>query len=145
MLRRIHVFFCRFRKASLVRMLRLTDAFIWEDLPHTDHDTGSLSMAGWIPRVQKVSFLITSFATIFHVTQSSVRLLTSEDRSMLYGTWYPFNVTKSPTYEFKNVAQVRNPVGSGVIIYWFFISWSRIKFPPGEGNIMNDIWAFGVL
>jgi hypothetical protein len=126
-------------------MLSLTDAFIWEDLPHTDHDTGSLSMAGWISRVQKVSFLITSVATIFHVTQSSVRLLTSEDRPMLYGTWYPFDIAKSPTYELTNIAQVRNPVGSEVNIYCFFIAWSRIKFPPVEGNIMNDICAFGVL
>ncbi|XP_033607080.1 uncharacterized protein LOC111863742 [Cryptotermes secundus] len=62
-------------------------------------------MAAWIPRVQRVSFFITSAATIFHVTQSSIRLLTSEDRPMIYGTWYPFDITKSPTYELTNIAQ----------------------------------------
>jgi hypothetical protein len=28
--------------------LRLTDVFIWEDLPHTEPDTRCLSMAAWI-------------------------------------------------------------------------------------------------
>jgi hypothetical protein len=97
-------------------MLRLTDAFIWEDLPHTDPDTGSLAMAAWIPRVQKFSFVITSAATTFHVIQSSVRLLTSEDRSMLYGSWYPFDITKSPAYELTNIAQVRNSVSGEIFV-----------------------------
>ncbi|XP_023706094.2 odorant receptor 2a-like [Cryptotermes secundus] len=95
----------RFRRAGLVRILRLTDAFIWEDLPHIDPETGSLAMAAWIPRVQKISFFLTSVASLFHVTQSSIRLLTSEDRPMIYGTWYPFDITKSPTYELMNIAQ----------------------------------------
>jgi hypothetical protein len=87
-------------------MLKLTEAFIWEDLPRTDPDTGALSMAAWIPRVEKISFLITSFATVFHVIQSSVRLLTSDDRPMFYGTWYPFDTSKSPLYELTNITQV---------------------------------------
>jgi hypothetical protein len=72
-----------------MRTLRLKDAFIWEGLPHTDSDTGSLSMAAWIPRVQKFSFLIISVVTIFHVIQSSVHLLRSDDRPIFYETWYP--------------------------------------------------------
>jgi hypothetical protein len=101
-------------------MLRLTDAFIWEDLPHTDPDTGSVSMAAWISRVQRVSFFILSVANILHAMQTSVRLLTSEDRPMVYETWYPFNITKSPTYELTNVAQVIIIDSSEVISYCFF-------------------------
>jgi hypothetical protein len=103
---RIIALFCRFRRASVVRMLRLTDAFIWEDLPLTDPDTGSLTMAAWISRIQKISYLITSFACIFHVLQSSVRMLTSDDRPMFYGTWYPFDTSKTPAYELTNITQV---------------------------------------
>ncbi|PNF35139.1 hypothetical protein B7P43_G09263, partial [Cryptotermes secundus] len=102
---RHHQLIIKFRRAGLVRILRLTDAFIWEDLPHIDPETGSLAMAAWIPRVQKISFFLTSVASLFHVTQSSIRLLTSEDRPMIYGTWYPFDITKSPTYELMNIAQ----------------------------------------
>jgi hypothetical protein len=103
---RITVLFCRFRRATVVRMLRLTDAFVWEDLPRTDPDTGSLTMAAWIPRFQRILLSIICSGVIFHVTQSSVRLLTSEDRPMLYETWYPFDTTKSPAYELINIAQV---------------------------------------
>jgi hypothetical protein len=109
-------------------MLRLTDAFIWEDLPHTDPDTGSLTMAAWISRVQKISFLIVFVGIIFHVIQSSVRLLTSEDRPMLYGTWYPFDITKSPAYELANIAQVRNTVLSEIIIYYFLWHGAQYNF-----------------
>jgi hypothetical protein len=87
-------------------MLIFTDAFIWEDLPHIDPDTGSMAMAAWITRVQRFSIFMTSVAIIFHVIQSSVRLLTSEDRPMLYEAWYPFDITKSPAYELTNIAQV---------------------------------------
>jgi hypothetical protein len=101
-------------------MLRLTDAFMWEDLPHTDPDTGSLTMAAWIPRVLKISFLIVSVGIIFHVIQSSVRLLRSEDRPMLYETWYPFDITKSPAYELTNIAQVRKCDSDEIIIFYFY-------------------------
>jgi hypothetical protein len=124
----------RFRKAALGRMLRLTDAFIWEDLPRTDRDTGSLTMAAWIPRVQRMSFFITSFATTFHVIQSSVRLLISEDRPMLYGTWYPFDTTKSPTYELTNIAQVRISGSSEIIIYCFFYCVEQNKISTRRGQ-----------
>jgi hypothetical protein len=100
----------------VVRMLRLTDAFIWEDLPLTDPDTESLTMAAWIPRIQRISFYITSVAATFHVIQSSVRLLTSDDRLMLYETWYPFDTSKSPVYELVNIAQVTESVGSYILL-----------------------------
>jgi hypothetical protein len=101
-------------------------------------------MAAWIPRVQRISFFITSFATTFHVIQSSVRLLTSEDRPMLYGTWYPFDTTKSPVYELMNISEVRNSVSSEVIISVSFISWSRVKFPPEEDDMIHVVCTFGM-
>jgi hypothetical protein len=122
-------------------MLRLTDAFIWEDLPCTDPETGSLSMAAWISRVQRVSLFIASVAITFHMIESSIRLLTSEGRSLLYETWYPFDVTQSPFYELTNITQVRNSDSSEVIIYCFFFTWSRIRFPLGEDNVISDICA----
>jgi hypothetical protein len=89
-----------------VRTLRLTDAFIWEDLPHTDPDTGYLAMVAWIPRIKRVTTFITGVAIIMHVTLSVMLLFASDDHSMVYHTWYPFLITKSPTYELINIAQV---------------------------------------
>jgi hypothetical protein len=87
-------------------MLRLTDAFIWEDLPTTDPVIGSLTMAAWIPSIQRSTTVIATTAIAFHVVQSAVHFTISEDRLFMYGTWYPFDVSKSPTYELINITQV---------------------------------------
>jgi hypothetical protein len=91
-------------------MLRLTDAFIWEDLPTTDPITGSLTMAAWIPRIQKFSSIITTTAFTYHVVQTTIRFAITEDRPFVYGTWYPFDARKSPTYELVNISQVKMSV-----------------------------------
>ena len=93
----------------MVHMLRLTDAFIWEDLPTTDPVTGSLTMATWIPRIQKFTTIIATTATAFHAVQTAISFTTSDDRPFMFGTWYPFDVTKSPTYELIIITQVRGP------------------------------------
>jgi len=97
-------------------MLRLTDAFIWEDLPTTDPVTGSLTMAGWIPRIQKFTTIIITTAFSLHVVQNTIMFFTSDDLYFMFGTWYPFDATKSPTYELINITQVK-----GCIIGWVYI------------------------
>ena len=91
----------------MVRMLRLTDAFIWEDLPTTHPVTGSLTMAAWIPRIQKFTTVITITAIAFHVVQTTIRFTLIDDHPFMFGTWYPFDATKSPAYELINITQVR--------------------------------------
>ena len=100
-----------------MRMLRLTDAFIWEDLPTTDPVTGSLTMAAWIPLIQKFTSRITISAISFHVAQSTARVLTSDDPSFVFGTGYPFDQKKSPAFEIINLAQVKCPSASGILLY----------------------------
>jgi len=91
----------------MVRMLRLADAFVWEDLPTTDPVTGSLTMAAWIPRIQKFTIIITGTAIAFHAAQTTIRFTTSDDRPLMFVTWYPFDVTNSPTYELISITQVK--------------------------------------
>lgn len=109
---RIILFCCRFRRATLVRILMLTDAFIWEDLPRTDPDTGYLSMTAWIPRIQKFTTLIIGAAVIVNGTKNLMLIFSSDDHSMVYHTWYPFDTAKSPTYELINITQVTG------ILFW---------------------------
>ena len=117
----------RFRRDTIVRMLRLTDAFIWEDLPTTDPVTGSLTMAAWIPRIQKFSSIITTTAISYHVIQTTIRFTTSDDRPFMYGTWYPFNATKSPAYELINISQVKAFVIRWVYSVLIYIVWLECK------------------
>ena len=90
-----------------MRMLQLTDAFIWEDLPTTDPVTGSLTMAAWIPRIQRFAYIITGSAVTFHVVQSIIHLSTSDDRPFFYGTRQPLDNKESPSYELVNLAEVK--------------------------------------
>jgi hypothetical protein len=99
----------------MVRMLRLTDALFWEDLPTTDPVTGSLTMAGLIPRIQRFSFIITTTVVTYHIVQTTIRFTTNDDRTFMYETWYPFDTKTSPTYELINISQVRV-----YIISWVF-------------------------
>jgi hypothetical protein len=96
-------------------MLRFTDAFIWEDLPLTVPDTGSVTMVAWMPRIRKMTTLIWTVALIYYAIQNAVRFSTSNDHVMIYETWYPFDTTESPVYELVILAQVS--VCSGIPIY----------------------------
>jgi hypothetical protein len=91
----------------MVRMLRLTDSFIWEDLPTIKLVTGSLTMAAWIPRIQKFTTIIAATAIIIHVVQTTIRFTVTDDRPFMFVTWYPFDVMESPTYELINISQVK--------------------------------------
>jgi hypothetical protein len=88
-------------------MIRLTDAFIWEDLPTREPDTGSLAMVAWIPRIQKFTTLMMYSAIFTHLTQSILRILLTGDRSLFYSVWYPFDTKKTPAYELLTIVQVK--------------------------------------
>ena len=107
----------------MVRLLRLTDAFIWEDLPTTDPVTGSLTMAAWISLIQRFTTIITTTGIAYHVVQTTIRLTTSDDRPLIYGTWYPFDVTKSPTYELIFITQVKPSIIRLVWSFMLYIMW----------------------
>ena len=135
----------RFRRDTIVRMLRLTDAFIWEDLPTTDPVTGSLTMVAWIPRIQKFTIIITTTAIALYVVEVTILFLTSDDRYFVFGTWYPFDATKSPTYELINITQVK-----GCIIGWIYSVLNHIVWLECRLDVLNNptytfLMLFGTL
>jgi len=82
----------------------LTDSFTWEDLPTRDAETGKLTAAGWIPRINKISMWAATAMILFHTTQSTVRIVTNHETVFI--VWYPFDWTVSPFYELVNISQV---------------------------------------
>jgi hypothetical protein len=84
----------------------LTESFTWEELPNTDPETGSLMMAGLIPRVQKFTSSIIFFISTLHLTFTICRAVLLAKRPLSYNTWYPFDTSLSPTYELINITQV---------------------------------------
>jgi hypothetical protein len=79
---------------------------MWEELPATNPETDSLTMAGWIPRVQLIAKRIIQFIIVFHSTYTTIRMAVLENRPLSYNGWYPFDTSVSPTYEVVNFTQV---------------------------------------
>ena len=93
-----------FRKRDIEQLLILTDSFTWEELPTRDPDTGYLTKAGYIPKIQDLTKNVTVWITVFHSVQITVRIVMNHD--MAFGSWYPFDVSVSPMYEIANFTQV---------------------------------------
>jgi hypothetical protein len=85
-------------------VINLTDSFTWEELPTRDTDTGYMTKAGYIPKIQTVAKHIIEFVFVFHATQSIIRIVLNHD--MVFSKWYPFDATVSPAYEIVNFSQV---------------------------------------
>jgi len=77
---------------------------MWEDLPTRDADTGHLTAAGWIPRINVFSMGAAIAIILFHFGQSTYRILLNHET--LFIAWYPFDWTVSPFYELVNISQV---------------------------------------
>jgi len=86
------------------RVMDLTDSFTWEELPTRDDDTGHLTAAGWIPRINMFSMRAAIAIICFHFAQSIIRIVTNHETILI--AWYPFDWTVSPFYELVNISQV---------------------------------------
>jgi hypothetical protein len=61
-------------------------------------------MAGVIQRTQTTMKAVAIGMYVFHGVQSSAHMWRNHD--MVFTTWYPFDVSKSPVYEVINITQV---------------------------------------
>jgi len=94
----------RLRQRSIERAMDLTDSFTWEDLPTRDAETGHLTAAGWIPKINLFSKSAAIVILCFHFLQSTIRIVTNHETIII--AWYPFDWTVSPFYELVNISQV---------------------------------------
>ncbi|KAJ4437188.1 hypothetical protein ANN_17323 [Periplaneta americana] len=94
----------RLRKNILRRLFLLTESFTWEEMAVRDEHTGNLTIAGWIPCFNRIMKRGTFIGLTVHFLQSIARMLTSRD--LTFQTWYPFNVSTSPTFEIIQITQV---------------------------------------
>jgi hypothetical protein len=94
----------RLRQRSIERVMNLTGSFTWEDMPTRDPETGHLTTAGWIPRVNKIVHRICIMFMLFHSVQSTIRIVKYHETVL--PAWYPFDWTVSPFYELVNISQL---------------------------------------
>jgi hypothetical protein len=101
----IFIFLCfRLSFHNLENLINFAESFTWKEFPTRDPDTGILTMRGYMTHISSFTKFAWSFMAVFHVTQSSYRMLSSH--AMIYPTWYPFDVSASPLYEIANFTQV---------------------------------------
>jgi len=93
-----------YRKRDIEHLLTLTDSFTWEELPTRDPDTGYLTTAGYIPRIQSLTKYTVLLSSALHITQCTVRIITNHET--IFPLWFPMDASRSPTYEIINVMQV---------------------------------------
>ena len=105
------IFLClRLSLPNLEYLINFAESFTWKQFPVRDPDTGTLTMRGYIVRISSFTKFACAFMSVYHVTQSAYRMLSSH--AMIFTTWYPFDVSVSPLYEITNFTQV------GLLLYW---------------------------
>jgi hypothetical protein len=112
----------RFRKDKFEELIRLTEFFSWEELPIRDPETGLRTFAGLITDIQKTVKNIVTFTAVFHVVQTSIRIVISRD--MVFEAWYPFDASRSPVYELILITQVNNSTAFRMLVESTYIKWN---------------------
>ncbi|PNF25909.1 hypothetical protein B7P43_G10643 [Cryptotermes secundus] len=95
--------FMRTHKQSIQKLLQ-TEQFTWEDIP-TRNDSGSLTMAGIIPLIQKVIVYLPRIILIAHSIYMLIRGIGSDKLGL--DMWLPFDASSSPVHEIIVIIQVR--------------------------------------
>ncbi|PSN45732.1 hypothetical protein C0J52_17115 [Blattella germanica] len=91
-------YYILFRRPAIERLIYHTDEFVWEDWPARDEITGSLTMAGLFPRIQKVIRVLVLVIWGPHGVYMVYRGIM--DRELLgFNAWFPFDTFSSPTHE----------------------------------------------
>ncbi|PNF31032.1 hypothetical protein B7P43_G17935 [Cryptotermes secundus] len=104
-------------KATIQKLLLQTEQFTWEDLP-ARNDSGSLTMAGNIPLIQKVTVYLPRIILIPHSIHMLIRGIGSDKLGL--DMWLPFDASSSPVHEIIVIMQVYSTV-MYIHCYWGFI------------------------
>jgi hypothetical protein len=64
-------------------------------------------MAGRIPLIQRLTWQSCVLIMVSHTVHQVHRLITTNDRPLVFNAWFPFNTTESPVFELIYISQVR--------------------------------------
>lgn len=118
----------RTHKQSIQKLLLQTEQFIWEDLP-ARNDSGSLTMAGIIPLIQKVTKYMSLILLIPNGIHMLIRGIGSEELGL--DMWFPFDASSSPVHEIIVIVQVR--AGEILSVYLF----NSLPVLPAGDKVQN--------
>jgi len=94
-------------KMSGVRnLVSMTKHFTWSELPSRDSHTGSLTMAGWIQRIQPMEWRLNFCDWGAHFLYFILRGVTSDGKPFFFNAWFPLDTDHIPTYILVLIMQV---------------------------------------
>jgi hypothetical protein len=88
-------------------LLNITKHFTWTELPTRDSHTGSLTMAGWIQRIQPMVWRLNFCDWGCHFLYFVLRGVTSNGRPFFFDAWFPLDTEDMTAYVLALVTQVK--------------------------------------
>ena len=89
-------------------LLTATEEFTWVELPTRENDSGSLTMAGWIQRIQPLVWKLNFCDWGTHLLYFVLRGVTSDGKPFFFNAWFPLDTDFIPTYVLVLIMQVRS-------------------------------------
>ena len=96
--RKLYFIICRLRQGEVDKLMYLTEQFTWEDMPVKDEQTARVSMAGAVPKIQRVVRVLILVVCGPHTMYMIYRALSSRDL-LGFNSWFPFDTRSSPVHE----------------------------------------------
>ncbi|KAJ4437206.1 hypothetical protein ANN_17341 [Periplaneta americana] len=88
---------------TVERLFQQIESFTWEDMPHRNPETGELTMAGFIPQMNK---FVKRFALLMYAVHIIVRCARVYYGKLMYDTLYPFDTSVHPVVEIVLLTQI---------------------------------------
>ena len=95
-----YVTFCIFsqRVKGLKNLMSMCKDFTWSDLPERDPNTGSYTISGLIPRIQRFSWRGSNTVLVLHSLYLALRIITGNKNKLFFNCWVPFDITYLPNH-----------------------------------------------
>jgi hypothetical protein len=106
----------RLKKRQLASLLTLTESCSWSGLPPRDLCTGTLTMAGRIPLIQRLTWVSCVLIMVSHTVHQIHRLTTRNDRPLVFNAWFPVDTTQTPVFQLIYISQVRSEEKNGQLV-----------------------------
>jgi hypothetical protein len=94
----MNILFFSMNMDGVRNLLTATKKFTWCELPTREHDTDSLTMAGWIQRIQPLVWKLNFCDWGTHLLYFILRGFTSDGKPFFFNAWFPFDTDDTPTY-----------------------------------------------
>lgn len=87
-------------------LLNMAKRFTWSELQTRDSNTGSLTMAGWIQRIQPMMWRLNFCDWGTHFLYFVLRGVVGNGKPFFFNTWFPLDTDDIATYTLVIIMQV---------------------------------------